>query len=87
MEQEFILANKRGMHARAAAKIVRVANQFHAELWLVKDGNRVNGKSILDVLTLASPRGSKIIVATNGRDADELMNAIAHLFQTKFGED
>jgi phosphocarrier protein len=87
LEQEFILANKRGMHARAAAKIVRVANQFHAELWLVKDGNRVNGKSILDVLTLASPRGSKIIVATNGRDADELMNAIAHLFQTKFGED
>ncbi len=87
LEQEFIVANKKGLHARAAAQIVRMATQFEADVWIIKDGVRVNGKSILDVLTLASPHGSKILIAAEGRDADAVMLALAGLFQTKFGED
>lgn len=87
MEREFIVANKKGLHARAAAQIVRMATQFDANVWIVKDGIRVDGKSILDVLTLASPYGSKVVVRTEGPDADAMMAALAGLFQTKFGED
>jgi phosphocarrier protein HPr len=87
LEQEFVIANKKGLHARAAAQIVRMAALFEADVWLIKDGVRVNGKSILDVLTLASPHGSKVVVATQGRDAEAVMKALAGLFQTKFGED
>jgi phosphocarrier protein HPr len=87
LEQEFIVANKKGLHARAAAQIVRLATQFEADVWITKDGVRVNGKSILDVLTLATPHGSKVLVATEGRDADAVMQALAGLFQTKFGEE
>ena len=87
MKQEFVVANKKGLHARAAAQIVQVATQFDADVWIVKDGIRVNGKSILDVLTLASPYGSKVVVHAEGREADAAMAGLAGLFQAKFGED
>ncbi|HAA02922.1 MAG TPA: HPr family phosphocarrier protein [Syntrophobacteraceae bacterium] len=87
LNQEFIVANKKGLHARAAAQIVQMAVKFDADVWIVKDGVRVNGKSILDVLTLASAYGSTVVVHAEGREADAVMAALAGLFRTKFGED
>jgi len=88
LEQEFIVSNKLGIHARVAAQIVKVANQFESEIWISKIGNnnKVNGKSILDIMTLVCPHGSKVEVQTEGPDAPAAMAALASLFQTKFGE-
>jgi phosphocarrier protein HPr len=69
LEQEFIVANKKGLHARVAAQIVRIATQYQADVWILKEGIKVDAKSILDVLTLASPHGSKLLVSTEGPDA------------------
>lgn len=86
LEQEFIVANKLGIHARVAAQIVKVATQFESEIWIAKGGNRVSGKSILDVMTLVCPLGSRVQISASGPDASEAVNALAVLFQTKFGE-
>jgi len=88
LEQEFIVSNKMGIHARVAAQIVKVASQFESEIWISKSGNnnKVNGKSILDILTLVCPHGSKIHIYANGPDAHQALAAMAGLFQTKFGE-
>lgn len=85
-EQEFVVANKLGIHARVAAQIVKVASQFESEIWITKSGNRVNGKSILDLMTLVCPHGSSIRVSVEGPDASAALSALAILFQTKFGE-
>lgn len=85
-EQHFIVSNKLGIHARVAAQIVKVANQFESEIVITKSGNSVNGKSILDLMTLVCPHGSKILIAANGPDAAAALDAIAELFQNKFGE-
>lgn len=88
MEQEFIVSNKLGIHARVAAQIVKVASQFDSEIWISKTGNnaKVNGKSILDILTLVCPHGSKVQILVEGPDAHDALTALACLFQTKFGE-
>jgi phosphocarrier protein HPr len=86
LEQEFVVANKLGIHARVAAQIVKVANQYRSEIWITRCGNRVNGKSILDLLTLVCPHGSKVHILASGPDAPDAMSALATLFQTKFGE-
>lgn len=86
LEQEFIVANKLGIHARVAAQIVNVAKQFKADIWICKSGNRVSGKSILDVMTLVCPHGCRLTVYASGQDAPEAIKALAALFQTKFGE-
>lgn len=86
LEQEFIVANKLGIHARVAAQIVKVAIQFKSEIWIAKGGSKANGKSILDVMTLVCPLGSRVQVSAIGSDAVEALNALAVLFQTKFGE-
>jgi phosphocarrier protein HPr len=85
-EQEFVVANKLGIHARVAAQIVKVASQFESEIWIVKGGSKANGKSILDVMTLVCPLGSRVQISAIGSDAVEALNALAVLFQTKFGE-
>ncbi len=86
VEREFIIGNKLGIHARVAAQIVKVANQFQSDIWILKSGNKVNGKSILDVLTLVCPHGSTVNVSASGPDASDALKALAILFQTKFGE-
>ena len=86
MDQELIVSNKLGIHARVAAQIVQVANQFRSDVWISRSGNRVNCKSILDLLTLACPHGSKILVSASGPDASEALDALALLFRSKFGE-
>lgn len=86
LEQEFIISNKLGIHARVAAQIVKVACQFKSEIWISKSGNKVDGKSILDVMTLVCPHGCRIMISANGPDAPDALGALAVLFQTKFGE-
>ncbi|MFZ0946162.1 MAG: HPr family phosphocarrier protein [Syntrophobacteraceae bacterium] len=84
--QEFVVANRMGIHARVAAQIVRVASRFESVILFAKSGNTVSGKSILDLMTLVCPHGSKIIISAKGPDAAEALNALAALFQAKFGE-
>ena len=86
LEQEFIVANRLGIHARVAAQIVKVASRFQSEISIAKSGVSVNGKSILDLMTLVCPHGSKVQVLARGPDASEALGALASLFQAKFGE-
>jgi phosphocarrier protein len=86
LEQDFIVTNRLGIHARVAAKIVTLASQFDCDLWFAKDGNKVSGKSVLDLMTLMCPKGCTVKVSADGRDAAQVLDALAALFRTKFGE-
>ena len=86
-EREFDILNRLGLHARAAAQLVRLANGFASEIRIAKDGMEVNGKSIMGVLMLAAPRDTKILVRAIGADAEEAVAAIGELIAGKFGEE
>ena len=86
-EREFDIRNRLGLHARAAAQLVRIANQYTSEIKLVKEGIEVNGKSIMGVLMLAAPKDTKILVRVTGTDADAALVAIGELIERKFGEE
>ncbi|MDO8739041.1 HPr family phosphocarrier protein [Candidatus Deferrimicrobium sp.] len=86
-EREFDILNRLGLHARAAAKLVRLANGFASEIRIAKDGIEVNGKSIMGVLMLAAPKDAKILIRANGPDAEEAVAAIGELIAGKFGEE
>jgi len=81
------IKNRLGLHARAAALLVQTVNRFSAEVKISKDGQRVNGRSIMGVLTLAATKGSKIQVEAKGKDAEEALRAIEKLVEKKFHED
>ena len=87
VEREFDILNRLGLHARAAAQLVRLANGFASEIHVVKDGMVVNGKSIMGVLMLAAPKDTKIVVRAVGADAEEALAAIGDLIARKFGEE
>mgnify|MGYP001191721731 FL=1 len=80
------ITNKLGLHARASAKLTQLASRHQAEVWLERNGRRVNAKSIMGVMMLAAARGSTITVETIGEDADEALEAILALIADKFGE-
>ncbi|MEK7210574.1 MAG: HPr family phosphocarrier protein [Candidatus Binatota bacterium] len=80
------IKNKLGLHARAAALLVQTVTRFSAEVKISKDGQVVDGRSILGVLTLAATRGSKIHVEAKGEDAEETVRAIEKLVEKKFNE-
>jgi phosphocarrier protein len=82
----FEIKNKLGIHARAAAKIVEIANRFHSDVFLEKDGCEVDGRSILDILTIYCPKGCSLTVRFTGADADEAMEMMSDLIENKFGE-
>jgi len=86
-EREFDIPNRFGLHARAAAKLVRLANGFASEILVEKEGMEVNGKSIMGVLMLAAPKDSKIRIRAIGADAEEAVAAIGELITGKFGEE
>lgn len=86
-EREFDIRNRHGLHARAAAQLVRVANQYASDIKLVKEGMEVNGKSIMGVLMLAAPKDTRILVRVTGEDADAALGAIGELIERKFGEE
>jgi phosphocarrier protein HPr len=85
-ERSFVIVNALGLHARAAAQLVQIANRFRSEIQVEKDGMQVNAKSIMGVLTLAAAKGSTITVSTDGEDADPAMAALAKVIQNGFGE-
>jgi phosphocarrier protein HPr len=86
-EQKLQITNELGMHARAATKFVQTANKFGATVTVEKDGQQVNGKSIMGVLMLVAAKGSWITVKAQGGDAKEALEALAKLVKDKFGED
>ena len=83
---ELSIVNDLGLHARAASKLVGLANKFESEVFVGKDGNEVNAKSILGVLMLACAKGSKITLRTEGSDAADAYAALAKLVEDGFGE-
>ena len=83
---EFILVNRLGLHARAAAQLVQTANRYKADVYVAKDGEEVNGKSIMGLLMLAAPVGSTLRVTVSGDDAAAAMQAIGALINDGFGE-
>ena len=86
VQKEFVIANKLGLHARPAAMFVKTANLFSADVWVEKDDEQVNGKSIMGLMMLAASSGSKISVITEGNDAEEAMAAIGALIDGGFEE-
>lgn len=84
---EFEIINKLGLHARASAKLTQTAARFACDVWLERNGRRVNGKSIMGVMMLAAGRGASIVVETTGRDEQPALEAIGELIASRFGED
>lgn len=84
--REVDIVNKLGLHARASAKLTQLAGRFQCEVWLSRNGRRVNAKSIMGVMMLAAAKGSKIDMETDGVDEIEAMEALAQLIADKFGE-
>jgi phosphocarrier protein HPr len=85
--REFVLSNKLGMHARPAALFVKTASRFSSEVMVEKDGEEVNGKSIMGLMMLAAGCGSVLKVNAVGQDAQEAVDEIAKLFDRKFDEE
>ncbi|MBC7781799.1 MAG: HPr family phosphocarrier protein [Proteobacteria bacterium] len=83
---EVEIVNKLGLHARASAKLTQVASRFDAEVWLTRDGRRVNAKSIMGVMMLAAAKGVRIGIETDGADESEAASALTVLIADKFGE-
>jgi phosphocarrier protein HPr len=86
IEKEATIVNQDGLHARPAARIVRLANNFAADIELAKDGVGVNGKSIMGVMMLAAECGSSITIRADGPDAEQAVAALAELVASGFGE-
>lgn len=80
------IVNKLGLHARASAKLTQAATAFASEVWLERNGRRVNAKSIMGVMMLAAGKGARVVVDTDGADAEAALQAILKLIADKFGE-
>lgn len=87
IKKELKIINKTGLHARPAAMLVKTTGKFKSEIFISKDGYRVNGKSIMGVMTLAAEPGSIIEVSIEGPDENEAMKAMEDLINHKFYED
>jgi phosphocarrier protein len=85
-EREALIVNPLGLHARPAAQIVRLATTFASDIWLEKEGMKVNGKSIMGVMMLAAECGSTIKVQASGEDAEQAIDAICGLVAEGFNE-
>jgi phosphocarrier protein HPr len=81
------IVNELGLHTRAASKFVRLASGYESEVTVEKDGQEVNGKSIMGVLMLVAAKGSEILIRTRGADAEAAADALARLVQDGFGEE
>ena len=85
--QTFTIRNRLGLHARAAALLVKTANRFSADVIIEKDGIEVNGKSIMGLLMLAASKGSRITVKVDGNNATEVLQILGKLIENNFGEE
>ena len=86
IRQDVEIINKLGLHARASAKFTQLAGTFQSEVWLERNGRRVNGKSIMGVMMLAAGKGTSVIIETIGDDAEAAMTALVGLINDYFGE-
>ena len=83
---EVAIVNQLGLHARASAKLTQLASSFKCDVWIARNGRRVNGKSIMGVMMLAAGIGSKVELETTGVDEEAAFTALAALIADKFGE-
>jgi phosphocarrier protein HPr len=87
LTKELTISNKLGIHARPAALFVKTANKFECEIFVEKDGEKINGKSIMGLMMLAAGPGSKVILHVRGTDATQAIAELEALVQQKFGEE
>jgi phosphocarrier protein len=87
LQKEITIVNRLGLHARPAAMFVRIATRYKADVWVSKEGEEVNGKSIMGLMMLAAGQGSKLQIRVEGPDADKALQDIEQLIASKFNED
>jgi phosphocarrier protein HPr len=87
LQRELEIINKLGLHARASAKLTQVAGRFEADVWLSRNGRRVNAKSIMGVMMLAAAKGTTVTVETEGADEEAAMRAVEALVANRFDEE
>ncbi|HMJ05410.1 MAG TPA: HPr family phosphocarrier protein [Chthoniobacterales bacterium] len=87
LEKEMTIVNRLGLHARPAAMFVRAASRYRCEVWVEKETERINGKSIMGLMMLAAGQGSKLRICCDGPDADKALQEIEELIAAKFNED
>jgi len=86
LNQDVLIINKLGLHARASAKLTQLASKFPCEVWITRNSRRINAKSIMGVMMLAAAKGSTINVETSGEQEQEAMASIVELINDYFGE-
>jgi phosphocarrier protein len=87
IEKEVPIVNRLGLHARPAAMFVRIASRYRSEIWVSKEGEEINGKSIMGLMMLAAGQGSKLRIRCEGLDAEKAMEELEALINEKFNED
>ncbi len=85
-ERQVVLRNPLGLHVRPSAKLASIAMRFRADVWLQRDGESVNAKSSLELLTMAAMNGTAMMIRAEGDDAEAAVAAVAKLFDANFGE-
>ena len=85
--KEIPIVNRLGLHARPAAMFVRIASRHRCEVWVSKEGEEVNGKSIMGLMMLAAGQGSKLQIRCEGADADKAMDELEELIKSRFNEE
>jgi len=86
LQRELEITNRLGLHARASVKLTQTAGRFSSEIWLSRNGRRVNAKSIMGVMMLAASRGTTVLVEVEGPDESTALEALSQLIATRFGE-
>jgi phosphocarrier protein len=87
VEKDIPIVNRLGLHARPAAMFVRIASRYRSEVWVAKEGEEVNGKSIMGLMMLAAGQGSKLHIRCEGPDADKALAELEELINARFNED
>lgn len=86
LEQEIVITNKLGLHARASAKLVQLVQGFKATVWLISKGREINAQSIMGVMMLAAGLGTTLTIRAEGPDEQAALTAVVDLFERKFDE-
>ena len=86
-EKKITIKNRAGIHARPAALIVRTANKYDAEIFLEKDGTKINAKSIMGIITLGAAYGTELAISAEGEDEETAVQSLARLFENRFEEE
>jgi phosphocarrier protein len=87
LDKEIPIVNRLGLHARPAAMFVRIASRYRSEIWVSKEGEEVNGKSIMGLMMLAAGQGSKLRIRCEGPDAEKALEELEELIKARFNED